>query len=213
MELTIAVYNDMTKNELIFSVKGVIDGQAATQDSLKRSHPQEIAIEIAKAYELSVIQFFENPDMSGRYDLDYFSKTYSQTLKESSGGELYVDLPAKPIAVSKGGGVRMLKPKDSNVLISRMSEAEFMTVKELEAFCCSPVPFCYVDISGNKIVLQTNRPEYKLMDTINVKIIPKFYEFGDDDEINTPGGDYNLTNMVLQVMGLRPTDSTNDDKQ
>jgi hypothetical protein len=201
----------MTKDELIFSVKGIIEGQASTQDGLKYVHPQEIEIEIAKAYESAMIQFFETPEMSENYDLDYFSKTYTETLKETSGGELYVDLPATPISVKGGVGIRIVKPKDSNVSIERISESRFMNLRHLEAFCCSPVPFCYSDISGKKIVLQINRPEYRIMDKITIKLIPKFDEFEDDDDINSPGGDYSITQRIMQEMGLRPTDNTNDD--
>jgi len=201
----------MTKDELIFSVKGVIEGQAPTQDGLKFVHPQEIEFEIAKAYEAAVIQFFGTPEISQNYDLDYFSKTYTETLKETTGKELYITLPATPISVKGGLGIRVVKPKDSSVLIARISEAEFMNLRHLEAFCCSPVPFCYADISGKRIVLQTNRTEYSLMTDITVKLIPKFNEFEEDDDINSPGGDYSITQMVLQQMGLRPSDNTNDD--
>ncbi len=201
----------MRKDELIFSVKGVIEGQAATQDGLKFVHPQEIEFEIAKAYEAAVIQFFDAPEISNNYDLDYFSKTYSETLKENSAKELYVTLPATPISLKGGLGIRVVKPKDSSVVIQRISESEFLNLRHLEAFCCSPVPFCYSDISGKRIVLQTNRTEYSLMTNITIKLIPKFEEFDDADDINSPGGDYSITQMVLQMMGLRPTDNTNDD--
>jgi hypothetical protein len=201
----------MTKNELIFSVKGTIEAQAATQDGLKFTHPQEIEFEIAKAYEAAVIEFFATPEISDNYDLDYFSKSYTKTLQESTSGELYVELPVVPISVKGGMGIRVVKPKDSSVVIQRISESEFLNLRHLEAFCCSPVPFCYADISGNKIVLQANRTEYSMMTDITIKLLPKFNAFDDDDDINSPGGDYSITQMVLQLMGLRPTDNTNDD--
>ena len=201
----------MTKTELIFSIVGDIQRQAPTQDGLKATHPQDVEANIAKAYETAVIQFFSAPEVSSNYDLDYFSKTYSETLKETSAEELYVDLPVSPIALPKGMGIRVVTPKDSNVMIARLSQSEFMNLRHLEAFCCSPVPFCYADISGGRIVFQANRPEYKIMTDITIKILPKFGDFGDDDQINSPGGDYQITQMVLQNMGLRPTDNTNDD--
>jgi hypothetical protein len=49
------------------------------------------------------------------------------------------------------------------------------------------------------------------MDKITIKLIPKFDEFEDDDDINSPGGDYSITQRIMQEMGLRPTDNTNDD--
>lgn len=201
----------MTKDELIFSVKGIIEGQAATQDGLKFVHPLEVELEIAKAYENAVIQFFGTPGASSGYDADYFSKTYSVVIAEDTSGELYVTLPASPIAMKGGVGIRLVKPKDSNVALARITEAKFSSLRNLEAWNCSPVPFYYPDISGSRIVLQPNRTEYSLMTDMVVKLIPKFNEFEDDDDINSPGGDYSITQMVLQQMGLRPTDNTNDD--
>lgn len=49
------------------------------------------------------------------------------------------------------------------------------------------------------------------MDELIVKIIPKFSEFGKDDEINTPDGDYNIAAAVLNIIGRRVTDNSNDD--
>ena len=201
----------MTKLQLIFSIMNEIQGQVPTQDGLKTVHPQDIAIEVAKAYDTIVSTFFATPQASEGYDLDYFSKSYEERVKKSTAGQLYVTLPAKPLALASGSGIRFVRPKDSEVLISRISEAEFMNLRHLEAFCCSPVPFCYIDNDGQKIVLQGNRTEYSLLDYIVIKMVPKFTELGDDDEINTPGGDYPLSQMVLQIMGQRPTDNTNDD--
>lgn len=201
----------MRKDQLIFSVKQEIQKQSPTQDGLRAVHSQDVEFEIAKAYEAAVIEFFMNPDFKDSFDADYFSKTYEKTTKGATGFELYVDLPASPIALPGGSGIRIVRPKDSYVAINRISESEFMNLRHLEAFACSPTPFCFSDISGKRIVLQGNRPEYKLLDTITIKLLPKFNEFDDSDDINTPGGDYNLTTAVLKIMGIRPTDNTNDD--
>lgn len=203
----------MNKIQLIFSIKQEIQKQAPTQDGIKFVHGQDIEIEIAKAYEAVVNQFFMSPDLKDNFDLDYFSKTYEGTVKQTSSKQLYVDLPTKPIALPGGLGVRMIRPKDSDVYIIRMSESEFINLKNLETFCCSPNPFCYIDNHGNRIVLQGNRPEYNLLDQLTIKLLPKFSGFNDEEEINTPGGDYQLSQMVMELMGIRPTDNTNDDGQ
>ena len=200
----------MKKIQLIFSVKQNIEGQAPTQDGLKYTHPQDIEIEIAKAYDSVVFEFFNNPQFTKNFDLDYFCKSYDEKLKESD-NILYVSLPVNPIPLKAGLGLRSIKPKNSTVNIVRITEAEFVNLQDLEAFCCSPSPFCYVDYSNDRVVLQVNRSEYKLMEDISMKIIPRFTDLLDDDEVNTPGGDYPLTEMVMKTMGLRPTDNTNDD--
>jgi len=200
----------MTKLQLIFSVMGNIQQSAPTQDGLKQVHPQEVAIEVSKAYDTVVASFFDNPQFINNYDLDYFCKSYDISLQEQNGLS-YATLPVNPIPLKYGLGIRLVKPKNSNVLISRMSESEFVNLKDLEAFCCSPVPFCYIDYANKRVVLQSNRTEYKVMDEITVKIVVKFTDLSDSDVINTPGGDYQLTEMVMKTMGLRPTDNTNDD--
>ena len=157
----------MTKSELIFSVMHTVRGQAATQDSAKFVHPQVVAKEIAKAYETAVIEFYNTPGASEEYDLSYFSKTYNETVKGTP-NNLYVDLSASPIQLPGGNGIRMVKPKNSNVVVTRITESEFTGLRHLEAFCCSPTPFCYPDISAKKIVLQINRPEYNLLEELEV---------------------------------------------
>lgn len=200
----------MTKNELIFTIADAVRGQTATGDSGKFVHPQDLAFEIAMAYEKTVIDFFNMPEFAGNYDLDYFTKSFEQTVKEDSAKELYIDLPVQPIALSGAQGVRSLRPKDGNTQIVRMSESAWMDMRNLESWSCSPWPFCYIDFYNKRIKLQGNRPEYKLLDKIVLKVIPKFSELGDDDEINSPAGDYSLTGMVMNIMQLRPTDNTND---
>lgn len=202
----------MKKKELIFLVAEEVQRQAPTQDGLKAVHPQVIEKEIATAYEQAITQFFIDPNLQTDFDLDYFSKTYeTELLEDAVSKELYVVLPAKPMPLPKGMGIRLVKPKNSSVSIARISEAEFINLRNLEAFCCSPTPFCYSDISGNKIVFQINRPEYRVMDAITVKIIQGFDSFGYDDEINIPGGAYQVSQMVMKNLGIRPTDGTNDD--
>lgn len=202
----------MKKKELIFLVAEEVQRQAPTQDGLKAVHPQVIEKEIATAYEQAITQFFLDPNLQTEFDLDYFSKSYDTPLMENpTTKELYVVLPVSPMPLPKGMGIRLVKPKDSSVSIARISEAEFINLRNLEAFCCSPTPFCYSDISGKKIIFQVNRPEYRVMDNITVKIIQGFDSYGYDDEINIPGGAYQVSQMVMKNMGIRVTDNVNDD--
>jgi len=201
----------MTKNELIFTVKAEIEGQAATQDGLKFSHPQEIGAVIATAYEKAILDILGNPQLPGVYDLDYFTKTYTESVKKDSNNRLYIDLPAQPIALPGGKGVKSLIPAGGSNKIVRITENEWLDIQHLESFCCSPWPYCYIDFYNKKIILQGNRTEYNLLSEIVLKIIPKFDAFSATDEINSPAGDYSISQMVLQAMGLRPTDNTNDD--
>lgn len=201
----------MTKLELIFTVMELVRKQASTDDSAKFVHPQDVTFQIGLAYDSAVMNFFQTPDIMKDYDLDYFTKSFEAPVKEDSAGRLYVDLTAQPLPIIKGQGIKSIRPKDSDVQIVRISENEWMNLRQLEAFSCSPWPFAYISSYEKKIIIQANRPEYKLMDSIVVKVIPKFSSLDDDDEISTPVGDYNIATMVLNIMGIRPTDNSNDD--
>ena len=201
----------MTKNQLIFTIMEAIRGSASTDDSGKFVHPQDISYQIEMAYDAAVISFYSDNQRIRNYDLDYFAKPYTLTIKEDKDADvLYVDLTAQPIGLPRGQGIRSVRPKNSYVQLVRTTESEWMSLRNLEAACCSPWPFCFPDVYNKRIVLQTNRPEYKLMDELVVKIVPKFSAFGKDDEIHSPEGDYNIAAAILNILGRRPTDNTND---
>lgn len=200
----------MTKNQLIFSVMNVIRGQAPTQDSGKFVHPQDIALEIEKAYDTIVFQYMNDPNMKESVELEYFSKNYDLPVKKCAEG-LCADLPATPMPLPKGMGFNLITPKNSLVFFNVLSKEEFVSIRNLEAYCCSPNPFAYSDIADKKLYLQGNHTEYDLIEEISVSMIIKFDDYNGDDQINTPGGNYPLTQMILEQMGIRPTDNTNDD--
>ena len=150
----------MTKNELIFTVMEAIRGQASTDDSGKFVHPQDVAYELSLAYDTVVVNFFEDPERAKNYDLDYFSKTYVAALQENTAsGDLFVTLPAQPIGLPNGQGIRSLRPNNSWVQFVRVSEAEWMDLRKLESFCCSPWPCCDMDLYSKKIIIEAKRPE------------------------------------------------------
>lgn len=202
----------MTKNELIFTIMEDVRASAATDDSGKFVNPQDMEYQIEMAYNTAVINFYTDQQRTRGYDLGYFSKTYVQAIKEDTKSDsLYIDLPAAPIGLPNGQGVVSVRPDNSWVQFVRVSESEWMSLRNLEAACCSPWPFCFPDLYNKRIYIQANRPEYKLIDDVVLKIIPKFSEFGKDDEINAPDGDYNIAAAVLNIMGRRVTDNSNDD--
>ena len=201
----------MKKKELIFTVMDVIRGSEATNDSGKFVHPQDVEFQLSIAYDQTVKDFFNLPKNMVNYDLDYFTKDYIQKVKKDTKGNLYVDIPINPIALNNGQGIRRLRPEDSFTTIVRTTESTFMSLLHLESFALSPWAFCFVDFPNKKIILQGNRPEYDILSNVSLKLIPQFIDFDLSDEINTPDGDYNLSQMVLKNMGIRPTDNTNDD--
>jgi hypothetical protein len=53
-------------------------------------------------------------------------------------------------------------------------------------------------------------PEHRLVEEVYIKLLPEFSEFDDSDNISFPGGDIPAMQMILQLVGFKPTDNVND---
>lgn len=199
----------MKKDELIASVQKLVLKQSPTQDSLKRVHPQVIAGEIAKAYHTMMVQFYSSNANLMNADLDYYAKKYTLTVKNDIDGFFYVDLPTSPIDLKNGLGLRYVKPKGGMVEFVRMRESEMSNLRNLPAYCCMSNAYYFLD--GDKITFDIPIPEHRLVEEVYVKLLPEFDEFDGDDNIQFPGGDMPAMQMILELMGFRPTDNVNDD--
>lgn len=199
----------MRKDELIASVQKSIVRQSLTQDSLKSVHPQVVASEIAKAYRTMMIQFYTNDANLMNAELDFYAKKYTESVKVDSDGFYYVDLPAKPIDLKNGLGVRYVKPKGSMIEFVRIRESELSNLRNLPAYCCMTNAYYFLD--GDKITFDIPIPEHRLVEEVYVKLLPEFGDFEDTDNIQFPGGDMPAMQMILQIMGVRLTDGVNDD--
>ena len=204
----------MTKEQLIWTVINEVIGQHPNQDSSKQAHPQEITFEVEKAYNTIVKQFFADPKNSNDADLNYYSKSFTVSITAKAGMEdtFIAVLPVQPIALPSGMGLLRVLPKDSDAMIERITEGQWHSLKHLESYCCGPA-YAFVDIDSNQVVFKFNRPEYKMISQVVLKIIPVFSAIDDEDVINTPMGDAAITQMVLELIGHRPTDNTNDDEK
>jgi len=124
-------------------------------------------------------------------------------------GRKYATLTATPIELKRNLGIRYVKPQYGDVSFVRSSENEVETIRDLDVFCCMKRAFYYLD--ELKIMIESGADEFELIERVNVSMIVSFDCFADTDEIEVPGGDNNVVQMVLQFMGIRPTDNTNDD--
>jgi hypothetical protein len=213
----------VVKSKLIESIRQLILKQQPTQDSLKAVHPAVIEAEISKAYNSIMKQFYDNDIRLMDAELDFFAKKYPVTLIDESytdynmlgeafivyTGKKYMTLPARPVELKRNLGIRYVKPQYGNVNFVRTSETELDTIRGLEIYCCSGNIFYYMD--GNKIIFDFPIDDLKNVDRVFVKLLPLFEEFEDSDNIEVPGGEDSLSKMILQLMGYRLTDNTNDD--
>lgn len=198
----------MRKDELIASVQKLIVRQNPTQDSLKFAHPKVVEGEIAKAYRTLMVQYYSDDENLNNAELDFYAKKYRETIKVEN-GQFYIDLPVKPIDLRNGLGMRYVKPVGGYADFVRMKESELSTIRNLSMYCCMGKAFYYLD--GKRIVFDFPVPEHRLVKEVDIKVLPNFNDFDDDDDIQFPSGDVAAMQMILEIMGIRPTDNINDD--
>lgn len=198
----------MQKQYLIDSVTELVLKQSPNQDSSKRAHPRIIEAEIAKAYDSILKMYFAKEGMLGDVDSEYFCKSYTVDLKKGNNGKFYCDLTVKPMFLRNNLGIRSIRPLDGDISFIRAAETELETYRKTHAFQGSNTAFYY--LSGLKIMFDFHILEQTLTEQLTVKIIPSFMDFGDSDNIEFPYGEKDAMLMILQTMGFRPTDNTND---
>lgn len=199
----------MTKEELIASVQKLILKQNPTQDSLRSIHPEVISGEIAKAYNTMMKSYYANDIVLMNAELDFYAKKYTATIKKDSDGFFYVDLPVRTVELKDNLGIRSITPKGGVFQIIRTKENSLENIRHLPVYCCLKHAFYYID--GNRIVLDFPVAEFRLIEEVYVKLLPLFEEFADTDNIEFPGGEVPAMQMILQMIGIRPTDNINDD--
>jgi len=204
----------MKKGKLIESIVQGILRQQPTQDSSKFAHFLTLEVEVGKAYDTAVKQFFYNDKNLESAELDFYAKKYDINIAKS-GGITYATLPVSVVELKKNLGIRSVKPvsaitnEEGDFSFIRTSETELELIKNLEVYCCSKKAFFYKD--GSRIVLSYPINEYSLIEKVRVKLLPSFADFGMEDNINFPMGEMEVTANILQIMGIRPVNNLNAD--
>ena len=204
----------MKKGKLIESIVQGILRQQPTQDSSKFAHFLTLEVEVGKAYETAVKQFFYNDKNLDNAEFDFYAKKYDINVT-TSGGITYATLPVSVVELKKNLGIRSVRPvsmisnEQGDFSFIRTSETELEMIKSLEVYCCSKKAFYYKD--GSRIILSYPINEYSLIEKVRVKLLPSFADFGMDDDINFPMGEMEATANLLQIMGIRPVNNLNAD--
>ena len=201
----------MIKGKLIESIRQEVLRQQPVQDSNKHAHFLTIEAEVGKAYNSALKEFYQDDKNLENAELDFYAKKYEITVNKTD-GVYYATLPVVPIQLKRNFGIRSVKPKSSisgkvGFSFIRTSESEIEIVKSLEVWCCSKKAFYWID--GSRIVLDYPVPEYSLVKTVAVKLLPHFEDFAMTDNIEFPMGEANATMMLLQMMGIRVVNNLN----
>ena len=201
----------MRKDVLISSVrKAIMKQTSGTQDSLKFSHPAVVEGEVSKAYDEILKKYYASNINLMNAELDYYAKKYRLSISTDSDGVNYITLPVRPIQLRNNLGVRYVKPAKGKITFVRSNDVEIESINNLEVSKCLNHAFYYMD--GNKrVTLEFSRSEHSMIEQVDVKVLPVFEDFDDSDDIEFPVGGKQATDMVLETMGFRPTDNTNDD--
>jgi len=204
----------MEKGKLIESIRQEILRQQPNQDSNKFAHFLTIEVEIGKAYNSALKEFYYNDKNLDNAELDFYAKKYELTVQRLN-GESFVTLPVNPIELKKDIGIRSVKPKSTisnqvgDYSFIRTSDVELELIRPLEIFCCSKKAFYYKD--GNRLVLIYPQIEFNIIDKVIVKLLPSFADMAMTDNIEFPMGEMNATATLLQIMGVRPVNNLNAD--
>ena len=200
----------MIKGALIEAAKFEIDKQSGTQDSLKQSHPKDIEYQLSLAYSSMLKQYFADPRNLMAVDFDFYAKKYTLTISQDSTipALRYVTLTALPFELPDNLGVRSVRPLGGYFSFDRTTEESLETYRNLEVFSFTDALF-YKD--GSKLMLVYTKDKMKLISQVVVKLIPHFEDFLPTDNIEFPMGDAEAMKILLQLVGIRPTDSVNDD--
>lgn len=201
----------MQKGKLIESIRQEILRQQPNQDSNKFAHFLTVEVEIGKAYNTMLKEFYDIDKNLENAELDYFAKKYECTVSKSS-GQYYANLPVVPIQLKRNLGIRSVKPKSTisgttGTSFIRTSESEIEVIKDLEIWCCSKKAFYWID--GTRIVLDYPVTEYNLVETVLVKLLPHFEDFAITDNIEFPTGEAKPTEILMQMMGIRMVNNLN----
>jgi hypothetical protein len=204
----------MKKGKLIESIRQAVLRQQPVLDSNKHVHFLTVEVELAKAYNSALKEFYYNEKNLENGELDFYAKKYDILVSKKDGVH-YATLPVRPVELKRNLGIRSVKPKStiSNTTGSysfiRTSETELGLIQELEVYCCSKKAFYYID--GDRIVLSYPVKEYALVEKVEVKLLPLFEEFTNDDNIEFPMGEMNATSQLLNIMGIRQVNNLNAD--
>jgi hypothetical protein len=199
----------MEKAKLVELVRQEVVRQQPTLDSVEHTHPQAIEDEVERAYDALVKQYYANNKNMLEADFDYYAKKYNSNAVQSVSDDIrYIQLPAKVIDLPMGTGLVHARARGGKINFHRVTEAELDSIRNLEIYCCSGKVFYYKD--GDRIVLDSPINEFGLIESVDLKLVVPFSEFLDTDDIHLPTGDMVVSSMILELMGYKPTDNTND---
>ena len=200
----------MIKGALIEAAKFEIDKQSGTQDSLKQSHNKDIEYQLSLAYSSMLKQYFADSRNLMACDFDFYAKKYTLTISQDSviPALRYVALTSLPLDLPDNLGVRSVRPLGGYFSFDRTSEEAAETYRHLETFSAGDAMF-YKD--GNKLILVYTKDKMKMISQVVVKLIPHFEDYAMTDNIEFPMGEAEAVKVLLQLVGIRPTDSVNDD--
>jgi len=201
----------MEKGKLIESVRQAVLRQQPIQDSNKHAHFLTVEVEVGKAYNSMLKEFYLDDRNLENAELDFYAKKYEITVSKTD-GVYYAALPVTPIQLKRNLGIRSVKPKSTisgkvGFSFIRTSESEIEVVKDLEVWCCSKKAFYWID--GSRIVLDYPVKEYTLVEKVIVKLLPHFEDFAMTDNIEFPTGEAKATEILMQMIGIRVINNLN----
>ena len=187
----------MTKTQLIELFRKSGAGGNTTPDTLGKLHPLVIEKYFELAYNTLMAEAHQR--LRKNSDLDSYTKSYKVDVDYDTSREKYYSvLPAS--IISGDASVRLISAlKDETYVVDMIDSNSVNVFLEMEVSKVDERPSGMLE--GNKIYYVWFRED---IEQVLMKLVVPFSEFGDNDNINIPGGrDVVLFDMVLKLMKKR----------
>ena len=195
----------MTKNQFVEIVKRNLDGGDSPAELRSRYHEREIELYISMAFD-AVLNRKENQTKELSAELgrdswkwDALTKAYTlDILQDTTRDRFYSVLPVNVLSVVNNNGIRMVCP-------TKEEASTFFPRWQLDTFLMDGLDvglmtgLIYFTLEGDKIYYSGDIDcNWK---TVLAKLVLKFSEFDDTDEINIPEGkDMEIITMAMQLL-------------
>lgn len=206
----------MKKAQFIELVKRSLDGGDSPAELRSRFHEREIELYIAMAFD-SILnrkesQVKELQAEMGRdsWKWDALIKPYHlDIVKDTVRDRYYSELPVSVMSIVNNNGIRMVTPskEESSAFFPRWQTDTFL-MDGLDVNLMTG--FIYYTLEGRRLYYSGDIDCH--WETVLAKLVLRFNEFEDDDEISVPDGkEIEIFSTVLQLMQAKqPMDIIND---
>lgn len=206
----------MQKQQIIELIQRAISGGDAPADLKGRFHPKEIELYVALAFEALFNGYqSDRNEMAAQMGLDAWkydklTKSYKLDIEFDNDTEkFYSTLPINILSIVDNTGIRLIHPlKEETTAFFPRHQTDAFLMNGLDVNQFSNMVYYYLE---GKTIWYTGSLDCNWKQ-VRAKLVLKFSEFDDTDDISLPDGKFPiLMQMVMQMMQQKnPSDLIDD---